>query len=399
MKCASRRILKVACLAAGAAVAALVVCLLLWYARSRVVHGPMVQNVTADGFTVVWWARFGGEEQLRVRGVDLADGRFPAIRDGGRYEARAERLDPGRAYHYQIVQVGGQDRSRRLFGGWTSTAKPTSQDFTFIAFADSGYGEEHQYRLAHVLDRYPADLVIHAGDLVYNKGRFRNYPKKFFRPYRDLISSVPFYPVLGNHDVRTDNGGPFLTTFSLPTNGPPSVQAERCYWFDYGNACFVGIDSNLDSNTLAAAVCPWLKQVLGASRGTWKFVFFHHAPWAGGSRTLDPKIAEVLVPTIEESGVDIVFCGHNHLYERTGPMLHGEPSPSNGVIYVTTGAGGKTLHPEKHGDAPYLVTFHDTERSFTWVRVMGLRLQLMQISEYDEIIDAVDVNKRQRSTR
>lgn len=63
-------------------------------------------------------------------------------------------------------------------------------------------------------------LSLHDGDLVYGKGEAHDYPKKFFWTYRELISRLPFYPVLGNHDVTTDNGQPFLDTFTLVKDEP-----------------------------------------------------------------------------------------------------------------------------------------------------------------------------------
>ncbi len=355
--------------------------------------GPLIQNVSTGGFSVVWWQKGDGEGVLRLRGSGIVDSRSVAVRHGNRYEARAGNLESGTTYRYEILHTDRHGRQRRLCAGQAATAKPAGAAFAFIVFADSGSGKRPQYRLARAMNDYSADLILHAGDLVYRKGERGDYHKEFFRPYRDLLSHVPFYPVLGNHDVRTDNGKPFLDTFSLPTNGPPSVQTERCYWFDYGDARLVGVDSTLDEQTLAESVAPWLEAVLRDTQAPWKFVYFHHPPWAGGNRPGDAKVRDTLVPAIEAAGVDVVFCGHNHLYERTHPMLQGETAQSNGVIYVTSGAGGKSLYEEHHGDAHYLAAFNDATYSFTWVNVNGSRLELMQISEDDNILDKIVLSK------
>ncbi len=360
--------------------------------------GPLIQNVSTGGFSVIWWQAGDGEGELRLRGSGIADSRYVAARRGNRYEARAENLESGTTYRYEILHTDTGGGQRRLCTGYAGTAKPAGAAFAFTVLADSGSGKRTQYRLARVMDDYSADLILHAGDLVYRKGELGDYHKKFFRPYRNILSHIPFYPVLGNHDVSTDNGKPFLDTFSLPGNGPPSLQAERCYWFDYGSARFVGVDSTLDEATLSAIVAPWVQAVLNASHATWKFVYFHHPPWAGGNRPADAKVRDMLVPAIEAAQVDIVFCGHNHLYERTHPMLQGEPAPSNGIIYVTSAAGGKSLHKEHYGDAPYLAAFNDTAYSFTWVNINGSRLELMQISEDDNILDKIVLSKDERNS-
>lgn len=348
---------------------------------------PLIQNTSTNAFSVVWWHEGDETGSLSLRGNGVTGSRFTAAKNGSRYEARAEGLMRGTIYRYEVLHTDSDGVEYRLYSGQAATAKPSGSSFSFAALADSGTGKRHQFRLAHVMSQYPTDFILHAGDLVYGKGEAHDYPKKFFWPYRELLGRIPFYPVLGNHDVTTDNGQPFLDTFSLPTNGPPSIQAGRCYWFDYGDARFVGIDSTLDSEPLSAAVAPWLQATLDASDTTWKFVFFHHPPWAGGSRPENPKIRDTLVPAIEAAGVDMVFCGHNHLYERTHPIIAGEIAPSNGVIYIITGAGGKTLHEEQCQDAQYLSASNDTEYSFTWVTVTGPRLELLQISEDDAILD------------
>jgi hypothetical protein len=119
--------------------------------------------------------------------------------------------------------------------------------------------------LAQIMDRQSADLVLHAGDLIYGSVGPGNYARKFFRPYRNLLRRAFFYPVLGNHDLKSSAGQTFLEKFSLPADGPTALPPKHCFWFDYGDARFVGIDSNLDSNTLAGVVAPWLQDVLGAA--------------------------------------------------------------------------------------------------------------------------------------
>ena len=360
--------------------------------RHRILDaGPMLQNMGTNSVTVVWWQSHAESAVVILRDTSGQVRRVPARRAGSRFEARVDDLQPSTTYDYG-VECGSETHSSAQVSGRLRTAPTSGTPFSFVVLGDSGSGTTPQYRLAGVLNRHPAALVLHTGDLIYGKGGTRGFADKFFRPYRALISSVPFYPVLGNHDiydVNADNGKPFLGTFSLPTNGPSAVQAGHCYWFDYGDARFVGIDSNLDTQTLSHAVAPWLRKVLETSRGGWKFVFFHHPPWAGGGRPPDAKVRDALVPAIEAGGADIVFCGHNHLYERTRPMLGGEISPTNGVLYITSAAGGGALHKEKHGGEPYLAAFNDSKHSFTWIDVNGPRLELMQISEDDDILDKV----------
>ena len=76
--------------------------------------GPMLQNATPDGFTVVWWRSGHGPAELRVRGSADAETTFPARRTGDRFEARAADLEPGASGHEALKAafLGGLDVRR-----------------------------------------------------------------------------------------------------------------------------------------------------------------------------------------------------------------------------------------------------------------------------------------------
>jgi hypothetical protein len=351
--------------------------------------GPMLQDATAGGFTVVWWQSGRDAAELRISATG-ADATFPAGRNGNRCEARATGLLPGTSYHYEILAVAQNGSRRPLADGQAQTAPLPGNPFTFLMFADSGSGHPEQYDLAQIMNRYPRDLVLHAGDLIYGCASPRGYLDKFFHPYRGLLRDAFFYPVLGNHDLKSDAGRTFLDMFSLPTNGPAALPPEHCYWFDYGDARFIGLDSNLDPQTLAVAVIPWLSETLAAADRRWKFIFFHHAPWAGGNRPANAKVCDILVPAIEAGGANVVFCGHNHLYERMRPLRNGQIVPaSTGVLYVTSAAGGKSLQAERQGDRTQIAVFDDTQFSFTWVQVDANRVVIEQIGAGNDVLDRV----------
>lgn len=160
------------------------------------------------------------------------------------------------------------------------------------------------------------------------------------------MSSAPFYPSLGNHDVRTNGGAPYLHAFDLPTDNPQKT--ERYYSFDYGPVHFVALDSELyhaDHSISAQAQKAWLAKDLAESRRPWKIVYFHRPPFSssrGPHPGGDERIRTDLVPVFERAHVDLVFCGHQHNYERFRPI--------NGVTYIASGGGGgEHLYPIKPG--------------------------------------------------
>jgi hypothetical protein len=62
-------------------------------------------------------------------------------------------------------------------------------------------------------------------------------------------------------------------------------------------------------------------------------------------------VRQALCPLFEQYGVNIVFNGHNHCYER---------SVANGVTYIVTGGGGAPLYTEvnESPDSFYFASVH-----------------------------------------
>jgi hypothetical protein len=90
----------------------------------------------------------------------------------------------------------------------------------------------------------------------------------------------------------------------------------------------------------------WLIRVLGKSEKAWKFVYFHEPPYS--SDISDGLIRIILGPVFERYGVDVVFCGHAHLYERTVPICEFGWKACRGVIYITEGGAGAGLSHSRH---------------------------------------------------
>ncbi|MFM6623038.1 MAG: metallophosphoesterase, partial [Dolichospermum sp.] len=83
----------------------------------------------------------------------------------------------------------------------------------FVSVADTGTGAKGQYAVANSMNYYhqqnPYNLVILAGDNIYNHGEIEKINQVFERPYQPLLKNgVKFHACLGNHDIRTDNGVP-----------------------------------------------------------------------------------------------------------------------------------------------------------------------------------------------
>ncbi len=357
-----------------------------------IAEGPMLQQATADAVSVVWFTSRPATCELEL---DAPDGKrvVPAAAQERRHVARLERFPAGAALRYRIRSEGAL-----LVEATLRTGKPRAEPFSFIVFGDSGRGTSAQFRLARDMYALKPDFVLHSGDLVYPGGERYHYAGRFFRPYEALLAEVPFWPSLGNHDANEPSyGQPFVDVFELPTNGPAGLPAERNYWFDSGPARIVVFDSNLKESELRERVAPWLRDVLSEPAPHWRFVVFHHPPYTIGSHKPDLGIQRIIVPLLEQAGVDIVFNGHDHMYQRTHAMRDGKrleiaagdggrdagatSAAGAGVVYVISGAGGARLYDlmprEQWPD--YFATANNQVHSFTHVRIAGDTLELRQI--------------------
>lgn len=213
-----------------------------------------------------------------------------------------------------------------------------SKNFNFLIFGDSGTGSDEQKQLASLMENQDADLIIHTGDLAYNRGSYEEIQKNVLDIYKELFAKSAFYPSLGNHDYGTEKGDPFIKTFQLPGN-------ERYYSFKYNDVLFIALDTNEPLNESPNEMLPWLQKTLENSNSKWTIVYFHHPPFSSkGLHGEDKEVQERLVPILEKNKVDFVFSGHEHNYQRTCYIQNGSCQGS-GVLYIVTGGGGAPLYP------------------------------------------------------
>jgi len=183
----------------------------------------------------------------------------------------------------------------------------------------------HTQIVADMLAEAP-NLVLHTGDVSLRPSE-NGGAAEFFRVEAPL-KSVPIVAARGNHDGSVSR---FVDTFVRPRGaGDASWYTAR-----FGSVAVVVVDTN-ESVSASGPQGRWLLKTLegiAADPGVlFRLVVMHWGPYDSGSghgSNLDVR-AE-LVPLFERAGVDIVFSGHDHTYER---------GTVRGVRYVVTGGGG-----------------------------------------------------------
>jgi hypothetical protein len=305
-------------------------------------------------------------------------------------------LNPDTRYYYRVVS--GEDT---LTPGtdWFRTAPSETKPFRFLAFGDLGVATPEQIRVAARIDSLNADLAILTGDIVYDNGEASNFTPAFFDIYKPTIARIPFYPSLGNHDVRTLGGQPYLDAFTLPNNNPEKT--ERYYSFDYSNAHFVALDVTAASRAPSTAMLAWLDADLAATKQLWKFVFFHIPMYSNpGAHGEAPMVTAALEPILNAHGVDMVFQGHNHYYTRSYPIAAGavthadqEPAYLNpgGTIYVVTGGAGRVLYSLAPPTSHEVIS--KSTNHVTVIDVSGNTLSLRAVAAEGTVFDSMTLTK------
>jgi hypothetical protein len=404
----------------------------------------------------------------------------PALKEGrGRlnYVATLTGLKLNQRYHYRVRMNG-----ELLLEGYFTTRKPRGAKVRFVAFGDNSCGDISDHAIAYYAYRARPDFVMNTGDNVYSSGLDSEYARYFFPVYNadlagphigaPLLRSVPYYSVISNHDVtgkdaenrnvadftqHADALG-YYTNLHLPLNGPdpatPTIASGNAdaiarfadcagkrfpnmanYSFDYGDAHFLCLDSNVYVDPTDKALQDWIAADLKATDAAWKIVIYHHPAFTAGTAHFSEQQMRVLAPLFEQHGVDVILNGHVHNYQRTRPLRFKSTDEANakrlhsghrlipgaftvdrkfdgktetrpdGIIHIVTGAGGNGLYdPECNEDpqhwlhteddnADYVARFISDRHSLTVVDMDRHTLTFTQIDEWGRTVDSWHITK------
>src|SRR5690349_4788145 len=255
--------------------------------------------------------------------------------------------------------------------------KPNS--VRFLVMGDTGTGDSEQYETATQIikwrQKFPFTFAIMLGDNMYGSERPQDFVKKFERPYQALLDEkVEFNAALGNHD---DQNQIYYKPFNLG--------GKRYRTFKKGDVrCYV-----LDSNYLDPEQLKWLEHELEGAGSDWKIAYFHHPMYTSATRGPVIELRAALEPLFIKYKVDVVFSGHEHLYERIYPQ--------KGIYYFTEGGSSK-LRAGDITKTSLTAAGFDTDRSFMLVEVAGNEMFFQTISRKGATIDSGILARRKVRT-
>ena len=209
----------------------------------------------------------------------------------------------------------------------------TGAQVTRIAvIGDFGSGKQGEAEIASAIrdddarSRFAA--LITTGDNVYPSGNPEDFAAAWTVPYGWVDDAgIPVLASLGNHDRKSGKLEQVADLLGMPA---------RWYSEQVGDVQVIVLDANDVENPDQQR---FLDDVLARPRGAgvdWRVVVFHQPAFSCSRHQSTPAVQKAWVSLFSRSDVDLVLNGHDHVYERFGPI--------DGVTYVVTGAAGDSLY-------------------------------------------------------
>src|SRR5215831_17533277 len=289
----------------------------------------------------------------------------------GRYVRSA---GSGVAFTESQAQTEAQSQIKASFGG------NLSEGVLFAVIGDSGTGHKAQFDVARQMatqhDKLPFDTVIMCGDNIYPKGDPAQFKVKFEEPYKDLLAGgVKFYAALGNHDA--EHGSRAELEYDKFGMG-----GHRYYSFTKRDGLVEFF--SLDTTDVSPTQMKWLEEALAASKARWKVIFGHHPLYCSARRHgSTPELCTALEPLFVKYKVDVVFSGHDHVYERV--------KPQNGIYYFTEGASGQLRKGNLDRNDPLYEAGDDQNNSFLLVWADGSQMVVEAIAADGKVLDTARI--------
>lgn len=369
----------------------------------RIAHGPSLQNVTPDGFTVVWstttdaaaWVELAPEDgshfyaERRPKFYDTHIGRR---RIGRMHRVRVTGLRPGTTYRYRVMQQGVvvNEGNKRVIldNGFGSdilrhkpypvtTADPAQERVDFWVVNDI-HSRDSLFRL--LIGDAPAakpDFVCLNGDLATQIETDRTLWDACLSSASEILSpaGIPIVGVRGNHENRGAYAQHWLDYFPTPTG-------ETYYTFRRGPALFIVLDGCEDKpdddiryyglggwDAYREQQTAWLKEVVASDafrEAPVRIVLMHMAPGKADSWYGEQQIRRLFVPELVGKGIDLMLCGHYHRYIWIDDDSRGVDFPiliNSNVDRLVVGADAKGIDLRVYNTSGAVIKQHRIDKS------------------------------------
>lgn len=281
-------------------------------AQAAFTREPWIQDATKDSVTIAWeGAAAGGTQSLTYgAGPALDQAVAGTFASGWLYTATVTGLPASSRFAYKVTS--GADESPV---GSFVTAPAVAEPFRFGVTGDNRSDAAGHASVVAATIPFAPDFMLNTGDIVDGG----NYTE-FFDIEKNLLRNSVIFPAPGNHDAPTEYQYGFIR--------------PEYYSFRWGNAFFLAVSSEADYSQGSTQI-QWVEAQLVAAKADttiqWIVAYHHHPVYSSGSHGDTASVITDLNPLYIAHGVDFVFNGHDHNYERI---------ERDNVIYVVAGGGG-----------------------------------------------------------
>ena len=260
------------------------------------------------------------------------------------------------------------------------------------AVGDFGINENSIKTLKNIQSSNP-EVILIAGDLGQSTA-------KEWIELTEFMDKDKMYIALGDSDLVERND--YLKHSGLNDN---------YYSFDYQNIHFLAISTNEEKNDEPGIISDTiqldfirddLSNAADNPRTDWLIVFLHHPMYTSTPNPYSIDLRNLLQPTFDLYGVDLIINGHKHAYERTNPVtfndvitdnescLYDDP---NGQIYLTVGTGGHS-HSQFKQKQPWSIIQNHNDYGFLNIKLLndGKTLYGEFASNTGKVMDAFQIN-------
>ncbi|MBA0602952.1 purple acid phosphatase 18 [Gossypium raimondii] len=228
---------------------------------------------------------------------------------------------------------------------------------TFAVAGDLGQTGWTKSTLDHI-DQCKYDVHLLPGDLSY-ADCMQHLWDNFGELVQPLASARPWMVTQGNHEKEkipffTDAFESYNARWKMPFEESEST-SNLYYSFEVAGVHVIMLGSYTDYDELSDQYS-WLKADLSKvdrKKTPWLVVLFH-VPWYNSNHAHQGEgdgMMAAMEPLLYAAGVDLVFAGHVHAYERSKRVNKGKSDPC-GTVHITIGDGGnreglaqKYIHP------------------------------------------------------
>ena len=247
------------------------------------------------------------------------------------FTAKLTGLQSNTKYYYQ-VNTGNS--TSEMFDFYTPSTNIDEAPINIVVMSDMQKSDNNPTKFSEIIndgiidyvkDNYEGntnenlDMILIPGDLVGTGTNHSHWKDDFFSQSEPLFSTVPFYPVLGNHEA---NANLYFQYMDLPENG--TLGYEEHWWYkDNSNVRIIGLNSNSDYQIQDQL--DWLDSILYMTSldNTIDFVFaqLHHPhkseQWTPGNTGFTGDVISLLENFTANCGKPTIhFYGHTHGYSR-----------------------------------------------------------------------------------